>query len=251
MIRVKHGKLGRLILRTCLAAGLLVSIISCTHMTGGLNDFQPVERGSALPAEYRDAPGCFEEDIDALETAGLKRFVLKPVSADGNLFADRGVMGEPVRAQSGERLEIWWEGFFPRYRLYYFPSGEHPGVVIGECRFPDGCNSGFFFAPDGDADGVPDSFSLIQWTNIDYGRDEGIPGYLDRYRYIYDVPGDRFYLWHDLLKYRCPPPLSFPPDTCRTVCEHPYETRVVKGRTYPRVFKIRLLENKRLLGGSR
>lgn len=249
MNHVKRGEHGRLILWACLAAGLLVFIISCTHMTGDLDDFQPGDRGRpALSTDDEGTVGRFEEDVDALETAGLKRFALKPVSADGNLFGDRGVMGEPVRAQSGERLEIRWEGFFPRYRLYYFPSPEHPGVVIGECRFPDGCNSGFFFAPDDDINGVPDSFRLVQWTNIDYGHDEGIPGYLDRYRYIYDVPGDRFYLWHDLLQYRCPLPLSVPPDTCRTVCEHPYETRVVKGRTYPRVFKTRLLENRSLLG---
>ncbi len=172
------------------------------------------------------------------------------MTADGDLFGDRGILGEPVRAQSGERLEIRWEGFFPRYRLYYFPSVEHPGVVIGECRFADGCNSGFFFAPDNDGNGVPDSFRLIQWTSIDYGRDDGIPGYLDRYRYIYDVANDRYYIWYDLLIYSCPPPLSSPPDTCRTTCEFPYETRTVSGKTYPKIFKSRLMEDRSLLGLS-
>ncbi len=196
-------------------------------------------------------PGPFgrnEEDVDALEGEGLKRFGIPPVSIDsGGFFGERGILGEPIRAQSGERLEVRWEGFFPRYRLYYFPSARQQGVVIGECRFPDGCNNGFFFGPDADGDGLPDSFRLVQWVSSDYGRDDEVPGYLDRYRYIYDVRQDKYYLWHDLLIYRCAPPLSVPPDTCRTTCDPPYEVRTVGDKTYPRIFKTDLIEERHLL----
>jgi hypothetical protein len=58
-------------------------------------------------------------------------------------------------------MEITMGGFLPEYRLYYVPSPRHPGVVIGECYFPDGCNNGFFFAPDADGDAVPDSFATF------------------------------------------------------------------------------------------
>ena len=236
-----------LFLKTCLVFFLVFSVVSCVHTAGDLNGFQTVEGDYQGTGRDDDKPWRFEESVDALEGPVLKRFVLKPVFADdGNLFSERGILGEPVRAQSGERLEIRWEGFFPRYRLYYFPSPERPGVVIGECRFADGCNNGFFFAPDNDGDGIPDVFRLVQWTSIDYGGDDGVPGYLDRFRYIYDVAKDRFCLWHDLLVYQCRPPLSIPPDTCRTVCDKPFETRTVKGKTYPRVLKTRLLEDRPL-----
>jgi len=216
-------------------------------MSGNITAFEETgPGGSSHPF------GRHEEDVDALEKKGLKRFAFKPVAADdGYLFGDRGTLGEPVQAQSGERLEIRWEGFFPRYRLYYVPAPGHQGVVIGECYFPDGCNNGFFFAPDVDGNGVPDRFSYVQWVSSDYGRDDGVPGYLDRYRYIYDVTKDRLYLWHDLLIYRCPPPLSVPPYTCRmTKCDPPYEVRTVGGKTYPVVFRTRLVEEKRSLLGE-
>jgi hypothetical protein len=199
-----------------------------------------------------EALGRREEDVDALVKEGLVRFVLSPVAADdGYLFGERRVLGEPVTAQSGERLEIRWEGFFPRYRLYYIPAPGHPGVVIGECYFPDGCNNGFFLAPDADGNTVPDRFRYVQWVSSDYGHDDGVPEYLDRYRYVYDVAKDRLYLWHDLLFYQCPPPLSIPPYTCRTKCDPPYKLRTVGNRTYPVVFKTRLVEDRSLLGQER
>ncbi len=191
--------------------------------------------------------GRNEEEVDALEREGLKRYGINPAPTGGGLFGKRGILGEPIRAQSGERLETRWEGFFPRYRLYYFPSREHRGVVIGECRFPDGCNNGFFFGPDADDNGIPDSFRFIQWVSSDYGGDDGVPGYLDRYRYIYDVHRDRRYLWHDLLIYRRNLPLSVSPDTCRITSDPPYEMRTFGGKTYPRIFKTDFVEEKSLL----
>ncbi len=222
-------------------------------VTIAVNDAKECEREETtrpnVRADSRSGPfGRNEEDVNVFEREGLKRFGINPVSArNGNLFGERGTLGEPIRAQSGERLEIRWEGFFPRYRLYYFPSPKHRGVVIGECRFPDGCNNGFFFGPDTDGDGIPDSFRLVQWVSSDYGGDDEVPGYLDRYRYIYDVQKDRHYMWHDLLFYRCLPPLTTSQTTCTTTCDPPYEERTVGNKTYPRIFKTDLVKEKRLL----
>ncbi|MFA5617603.1 MAG: hypothetical protein WDK95_12225 [Syntrophorhabdaceae bacterium] len=229
---------------------LLVGFVTLLSMVGatGAVDIAPVRETSPHRSDER-YPGSFgrnEEDIDALEKEGLKKFGLKPADT-GSLFGKRGIRGKPIQAESGERLEIRWEGFFPRYRLYYFPSREHHGVVIGECRFPEGCNNGFFFGPDTDGNGIPDCFRLVQWISSDYGQDDGVPGYLDRYRYIYDVHRDKYYVWRDLLIYRCPAPLGVPPDPCRTICDPPYETRDVGNMTYPRIFKTDLVEEKRLL----
>ncbi len=227
--------------RSIVAAAVFMFLASCTP---AVFDYEVFDTSGTA-----DALGRREEDVDALVKEGLVRFVLNPVAADdGYLFGERGVLGEPVEAQSGERLEIRWEGFFPRYRLYYVPSPRHPGVVIGECYFPDGCNNGFFFAPDADGDAVPDRLRYVQWVSSDYGRDDGVPGYLDRYRYVYDVAKDRLYVWHDLLFYRCPPPLSTPPYTCRTKCDPPCKMSAVGNRTYPVVFKTRLVEERSLLG---
>ncbi len=227
--------------RVVFAAAVFMLLGSCTPGAFNYEVFETSGTAEAL--------GRREEDVDALVKEGIVRFVLKPVTADdGYLFGERRTLGEPVEAQSGERLEIRWEGFFPRYRLYYVPAAGHPGVVIGECYFPDGCNNGFFFAPDADGNGVPDRLRYVQWVSSDYGRDDGVPGYLDRYRYIYDVAKDRLYLWQDLLFYRCPPPLSAPPYTCRTKCDPPYKVRTVGNRTYPVVFKTRLVEERSLLG---
>lgn len=226
---------------------VLVLLLSCGHVPGDMSYFP--DRWTVPAGEGEDGRlfGLFEEDVDALEKDGLVRFVLTPREGPGRLFGDRGVLGEPVRARSGERLEIRWEGFFPGYRLYYFPSPEGPGVLIGKCNFAGGCNSGFYLATDDDGDGVPDRFYIIQWTSKDYGYDEGVPGYLDRYRHIYDARSGRYYVWHDLLIYRCDPPMSLSADTCDTICKPPYETRLVNGRTYPVVFRTRLVESRTVL----
>lgn len=227
--------------RVVAAAITFMLLVSCAPMVPDYEGFNASGGAEAL--------GRREQDIDALVRDGLLRFFLRPVAADdGYLFGGRGILGEPVEAQSGERLEIRWEGFFPRYRLYYIPESGHPGVVIGECYFPDGCNNGFFLAPDADGNTVPDRFRYVQWVSSDYGHDDGLPGYLDRYRYVYDVTKDRLYVWHDLLFYRCPPPLSIPPYTCRTKCDPPYKVRTVGNRTYPVVFRTRLVEERPLLG---
>ena len=234
--------------QACILLMVILFVASCTHIARDISVF---DEGDNKPGGSGLNFGRLEEDIDALEAKGLRRFILEPLMTRGDFFSERGVLGGSVAAQSGERLEMRWEGFFPRYRLYYFPSDKHPGLAIGECSFVDGCNIGFFLAPDNDGNGIPDSFRLIQWSSYDYGYDDGIPDYLDRYRFIYDVRKDKHYLWHDLLLYRCPPPVSSRPDTCKTICNPPYETRSVNGRIYPRILKSRLVESRSLLAEDR
>jgi hypothetical protein len=232
----------------CITTAHGEDLVAITAGDTGECEKKGIARSSAQAEGVPGPFGCNEEDVDALEKEGLKRFGIKPHFMDNrNFFGKRGILDDPILAQSGERLEMHWEGFFPRIRLYYFPSRGHRGVVIGECTFPEGCNDGFFFGPDTDNNGIPDSFRLIQWVSSDYGLDDKVRGYLDRYRYIYDVLRDRYYLWHDLLFYRCPPPVSIPPDVCTTSCDPPYETRTAGNKTYPRIFKTDLIEEKRLI----
>lgn len=146
------------------------------------------------------------------------------ISTPRGFFAEKGILGIPVLAESGERLELRWEGFLPVYRLYYFPPREKEGVEIGTCHFSAGCNKACYFFYDRNENGVPDAFSLIRYESLDYGSDEETPGYLDRYRHIYVVETDTYCVFHDLLFYRCPPPVSHRSDPCRTFCNPPYRT---------------------------
>lgn len=80
----------------------------------------------------------------------------------------RGRVGEPVVAESGERLELMWTGFFPRFELLYFKDDEdREPRLIGSCDFRNGCNRCKIFAPDLNGDGIPDRFLRIEWISMD------------------------------------------------------------------------------------
>jgi hypothetical protein len=152
-------------------------------------------------------------------------------------WTPRGRIGEAVMFASGERLEIWWTGFFPRYELKYFKGPVDKGETIGHCHFSHGCNRVFYSVPRSRQGNPPSCFTKVTWESYDYGYDGGVPGYLDRYVHTFDRCTGRSTEVHELLHYRCPPPISHYPDLCAGVCEPPYDEEVVDGEVRPKVFK--------------
>lgn len=182
----------------------------------------------------REPPEFCSGDRKMLTDSNLKKEYI--ISPPAGFFTGRDVIGDPIWAESGEHLELKWEGFFPRYRLYYFAPGEQKGVAVGECHFSGGCNKAYYLFYDRNKNGKPDAFYLTEWESLDYG-DKQTPGYLDRYRHIYTIADDRYCIVHDLLFYRCSPPVSRPPDTCETSCDPPYRTIEIDGRSVPLVYR--------------
>lgn len=173
-----------------------------------------------------------------------KHYILSP---PGDSRTARGVIGEPVLAESGERLELRWEGFSPVYHLYYYGPREKEGLLIGECPFSGGCNKAQYLFEDKNKNGIPDAFRLVEYESLDFVQDEKTPGFLDRYRHIYVVTDDRYCVIHDLLFYACPPPVSPELNPCETFCNPPYRTSEAHGRMVPLVYRTEVIRRGTLL----
>ncbi len=158
-------------------------------------------------------------------------------AAPAGFWTARGRLGEAIVFASGERLELWWTGFFPRYELKYFRSPAARGETIGRCHFSQGCNRAFYLAPASAQGAAAACLAGVTWESYDYGHDGGEPGYLDRYIHSFDGCAKRYEVRHELLFYACAPPISHYPDVCASACEPPFLEEFVDGRPHPRIFK--------------
>jgi len=105
--------------------------------------------------------------------------------------------GQQLQAQSGDTLELWC-GTLPnrheyQYLLFYTPSGASPHVV-GECVWPNGCNSASFtysgLVTTSSGGKQPGCFVKTQWISRDYGDNTLVfsLGQLGFINYITGVP---------------------------------------------------------------
>jgi len=157
-----------------------------------------------------------------------------------------------MMADSKERLELWWKtnwltsgNLLPNLQftlIYYNPSGtdkQRSGIIIGKCRFNEGCNNGKFIGPDLDKNGIPDYFTEIIWNSWDYGADDVDDGYLDHYQYVYK-PQENLY---EVINYqyfypeKCQPPVSPWNDPCNisSACKPPYilkEKKIIESKSF-------------------
>jgi hypothetical protein len=141
-------------------------------------------------------------------------------------FSPRGRIGSAVTARSGERIEIWWSGVFPRYELRYYRGPHHSGQRVGRCHYGMGCNRVFYEGPGTEKNGELESFSVLTWESYDFASPEGRGGHLERHRHVFYVSTGRRLVYRELLTYACGPPVSFYPDPCDTICNPPYQTRM-------------------------
>lgn len=138
-----------------------------------------------------------------------------------------------ISADSGERLELWWKrnpsyALIPHYELWYFLDPQFStGVRVGQCHFPEGCNSARFVAPDSNRNNKPDFFTFISWRSLDYGYDDYNHGVFDAIIHITDICAKKYSRVEVRLPYRsgCNPPVSMSPNICDPVpgCNPPYE----------------------------
>ncbi len=106
--------------RSIVAAAVFMFLASCTPAVFDYEVFDT--SGTRMPRPARRGRRCPGEGGPSW------RFVLNPVAADdGYLFGERGVLGEPVEAQSGERWRLRWEGFFPNTVC---TMSRHPGTRV-------------------------------------------------------------------------------------------------------------------------
>lgn len=175
--------------------------------------------------------------FDSRTSCGDELYHYQIVAPGADFWTKRGIVGGPISAESGERLEVWWTGFFPHYELRYYGEDSNRGLSIGRCHFAQGCNRAFFFAPDVNNNGVPDAFSRIVWESIDCHHDGGYPGYLDRYRYIYRPPVDACVLYYDLLYYEYEPSSAL----CSGTCRPSYWAEKDNGEKDPGIFRRKII----------
>ena len=115
-----------------------------------------------------------------------------------NVNWDRsGLFGtsQQLQAQSGDAIELWC-GTLPnkneyQYLLFYTASGLPPHVV-GECVWPNGCNSAFFtytgLVSNTNGTNSPGCFASTQWISRDYG-DNTVVFSLSQFQFINYITG--------------------------------------------------------------
>jgi len=148
---------------------------------------------------------------------------------DADYWTPRGILGNPIVAESGERLEVHWVGgWLPgqedlHYELRYYRPGDRPeGWRIGQCHFFEGANSAFFFSPDRNENTIPDYFASIHWISRDFGNDDNHDGLLDVIQHSYDVGSNKYSRLRSKFDYACGPPVSVEPDLYTPLCSPPY-----------------------------
>ena len=188
-----------------------------------------------------------EDDMKDIEAnAPYKVYHIDGSEAD--LWQKRGLISEPVWAESGERLELHWRGFFPHYELYFFKVGDEKGQMIGRCHFMGGCNKGFYVAPDKNNNRIPDYFVKVQWESMEYNGGSSVKGHIDRYRYVFLPSLNRLVLYYDLLDYACNPSEAVrdEPSPSKTTCEPPCLTIERDGSEHFKVYSTKVIKVREL-----
>ncbi|MCX8021627.1 MAG: hypothetical protein N2745_02520 [Syntrophorhabdaceae bacterium] len=152
--------------------------------TGYMSAFGADEReGKALSTAFYDDVILYEK-LTRIEGTDLFKYGIRTM--EKGFLSKRGIVGAPIRAESGERIELWWTGVFPRYELYFYPKDpEEKGRRIGKCHFLRGCNRSHFIAPDGNDNGIPDVFVLIVWESTEGCSGESPDGPRGYFKYTY------------------------------------------------------------------
>ena len=138
------------------------------------------------------------------------------------IFGPFGKIWE-VQAESGERLEVhWWPPLFAHYKLVYF-DGSGNSWPVAMCNWPQGCNGAWYWAPDENSNGIPDCIVESLWRSMDFGDDDGEPGYLDVKEHRLKTSTRQYSRTKILYNYSCDPPVSYFPNVCdlRPGCNPP------------------------------
>ena len=124
-----------------------------------------------------------------------------PIGEGDGKSLERGLVGDPIIAESGERLEVHFVGYLnPHFELRYFQPGSSDGYRVGQCHFKCGINEAYYWAYDDDKDKMPDCFIRTKWINEDGAGDDNLNNLADIHHYIFD-PGKQK-LSHRILKYK-------------------------------------------------
>jgi len=146
---------------------------------------------------------------------------------DANGYTDRGILGRPIEADSGQKLEIFWRGNY--YELRFTGVGGSPEGRVGQCHFIDGVNDAYYWAPDANGNGKPDYFIRTRWISIDGGDDDKPKdgeknGLLDVIIHNYEVCYNKYSIQRILHEYACGPPISMRPDVGDFFCKPPWKS---------------------------
>jgi hypothetical protein len=130
----------------------------------------PWQQGRGLDTAGTQRPSDAARRCRCLVKEGLVRFVLSPVAQTTGISSVRGVW-EARGGQSGERLEIRWEGS-SRDTPLLFPSPRHP--ASSRDALSRRLLQRVFFAPTWTGT-LSRQARYVQWVSSDYGRDDGVP----------------------------------------------------------------------------